>query len=96
MKFMIYTEDKDDGLDIRTANREAHLTFLKAGKDVEVLTAGPWLDEDGTMRGSLLIVEARDIANVRDWANTDPYKMAGLPKSVTIHPFIWAIGAPGA
>jgi len=57
MKFLIYTEDKANSLDIRKKNRDAHLAFLKSGNGATVLTAGPWLDDDGVMKGSLLIVE---------------------------------------
>ena len=94
MKFMIYSQDKDDALEVRKANRDAHLAFLKGEGPVEVLSAGPWLDENETMKGSLIIVEADTIETVRAWLKTDPYAAAGLPKAVTVHPFIWAIGAP--
>lgn len=95
MKFMIYTEDRGDGLPIRTANRDAHIAWLKSeNAEVKLLTAGPWLDDSETMRGSLLIVEAEDKAAVMAWLAHDPYKLAGLPKAVTVKPFIWAIGAP--
>lgn len=95
MKFMIYSQDKEDGLPIRKANRDAHLSFLGTDAPVNVLSAGPWLSDDGeTMKGSLLIVEADALSDVKDWLQSDPYAKAGLPASVTIHPFIWAIGAP--
>ena len=37
MQFMIYTEDRDDGLPIRKANRDAHLAWLKEDKGADVL-----------------------------------------------------------
>lgn len=95
MKFVIYSRDHDGALDVRKANRDAHLQFLKDQSSVEVLSAGPYLDkEDGKMIGSLLIVEASTIDAVRAWLKHDPYVIAGLTKSAQIHPFIWAIGAP--
>lgn len=95
MQFIIYTEDKKDGgLALRQANREAHLTWLKSDTAAKVLAAGPWLDEAGTMRGSLLIVEAADMETVLSWTERDPYKIAGLPSIAKIHPFKWVIGAP--
>lgn len=98
MKFIIYSRDKKGALDIRKANRDAHLAFLAADTAdtlVKVLTAGPWLDDAGeTMIGSLLIVEAENLESVRTWLISDPYAKAGLSDTVTIHPFIWAIGAP--
>lgn len=95
MKFIIYSRDKENALEIRKANRDAHLAFLANEAPVKVLSAGPWLDDTGeTMKGSLLIVEAEKLTDVRTWLQADPYAQAGLPDSVTIHPFIWAIGAP--
>ncbi len=95
MKFIIYTQDHDDALDIRKANREAHLKFLASKSLVKVMSAGPYMDEQAeTMIGSLLIVEADTIDVVREWLKNDPYVIAGLSKSVIVHPFIWAIGSP--
>jgi uncharacterized protein YciI len=95
MHFVIYTEDCNGGLPIRHANREAHIAWLKtANASVTLLTAGPWLDDEGSMRGSLLIVDAANKAEVVAWLETDPYKIAGLPKTVTVKGFLWAIGAP--
>jgi uncharacterized protein YciI len=95
MKFMIYSQDKQDGLPIRKANRDAHLAFLNTDALVKVLSAGPWLDDTGEiMSGSLIIVEAETLGDVHEWLKNDPYAKAGLPASVTVHPFIWAIGAP--
>lgn len=94
MQFIIYTEDKDDGLPIRQANRDAHLAWLKEDTAVKVLAAGPWLDDDDTMRGSLLIVEGESKTSVIEWTQRDPYGKAHLPKSMMIKPFKWVIGAP--
>jgi uncharacterized protein len=95
MKFMIYTVDIEGGLPIRTANRAAHLAFLKAASDVKVLAAGPWLNaEGGDMSGSLLIVEAPSEDAARLWLDQDPYYKAGLRADLILRPFIWALGAP--
>jgi len=58
--FLIYAEDKADSLHIRQAARADHIAWLKAPSDVKLLAAGPWLDDAGDMRGSLVIVEAAD------------------------------------
>jgi len=94
MQFIIYGEDKDDGLPIRKANRDDHLAWLKSATDVKLLAAGPWLDDEGIMRGSLLIVEATDKATVLNWMKSDPYAKAGLSKAVRIKHYKWVIGAP--
>lgn len=94
MDFLIYSEDKPDSLHIRKANRDDHLAWLKAPSEVTLLSAGPWLDDHGKMRGSLVIVSAKDQQTVKDWLAHDPYKIAGLMESVTIKPYKWVIGRP--
>ena len=95
MQFFIYTEDKPDSLDIRKSNRDAHINWLKTQDDsVTLLTAGPWLDDEDVMRGSMLIVEASTKAVVENWLSLDPYRAAGLTGSTLIKGYIWAIGAP--
>ncbi len=94
---MIYTTDKEGAVDIRIAYRAAHLDHLSENKKVKVLTAGPWLDDDNeTMKGSLIIVEANCVNCVTKWIGRDPYVVAGLTGSAKIHPFNWAIGAPSS
>ncbi len=84
---MVYTHDKDGALDVRLANRDAHLVHLKAEGKVQVLSAGPWLaDDNETMKGSLLVVEANCINCVTGWIKDDPYVKAGLTAKITIHP----------
>ncbi|MCF6220058.1 MAG: YciI family protein [Robiginitomaculum sp.] len=87
MKFMVYTQDKDGALDVRLAHRDAHLAHLKAEGKVQVLSAGPWLaDDNETMKGSLLVVEANCVNCVTGWIKDDPYVKAGLTAKITIHP----------
>jgi len=95
MKFIVYTEDKADSLHIRKENRDAHLAWLRSDNaDITLLTAGPWLDDEGVMRGSMLIVEAAGKDSVENWLAADPYRAAGLTGKVMIKAYIWAIGAP--
>ena len=94
MKFLVYTEDKADNLPIRQANRAAHIAWLKAPNAVTLDIAGPWLDDAGIMRGSLLIVDAANKDAVMEWLAQDPYRAAGLTASTTVKAYNWAIGAP--
>ena len=71
MEFMIYSEDKDNSLHIRQSVRDDHLAWLKTPSDVKLLIAGPWLDDEDVMRGSLLIVEAKDKDTVTQWLSQD-------------------------
>ncbi|WP_371396807.1 YciI family protein [Fretibacter rubidus] len=91
MQFMIYSEDVTDGLPIRQATREAHLNWLKSDAAVSVQVAGPWMDDDGTMRGSLLIVDCQDRVTLDAWMARDPYKIAGLPGQIIVRAYKVAI-----
>ena len=84
MEFIVYSEDKADSLHIRQAAREDHLSWLKTPSEVKLLIAGPWRDDAGVLRGSLLIVEAKDNDSVAQWVACDPYKAASLTESVMI------------
>lgn len=82
MRFALIAKDKPNSLDVRLANREAHVAYLKGTEAVEM--AGPFLDEDGNMCGSLIILEFDDISEAQAWAAEDPYKKADLFQSVEI------------
>ena len=87
MQFAIYCVDKPNALELRMATRAAHLAYLE-GKPIQIVIAGPLLTDDGTgMRGSLFIVEADDIAQVRRFSEADPYRKAGLFERVEVHGF---------
>jgi uncharacterized protein YciI len=57
-----------------------------------VKLAGPLLDEAGDMAGSLLIVEADDLARATALNTDDPYTKAGLWDRVEIKAFRASIG----
>ena len=83
MLFAIHARDKPDALALRTANRDAHIAFLKAAGS-RLKLAGPLLDETGEMCGSLLIYEAETLTDVHTWLSDDPYGQAGLFESVIV------------
>lgn len=92
--FLIYTEDKPDSLQVRLNARQAHLNWALNHPSVKLITAGPWVDDAGDMRGSLLIVEGTDLAAVEAWLEDDPYNKAGLTGFKRIRQFNWLFGAP--
>ena len=97
MDFIVYTEDEDNSLHIRQAVRDDHLAWLNnTPSHITLLTAGPWLDDEDVMRGSLLIVGADTKQAVINWLSNDPYKSAGLTKSVMVKTYKWVIGKPEA
>lgn len=95
MLFLVHTWDKAGALDVRMANRDAHIAWLKAAGDT-VKAAGPWLDDAGMMAGSLLIIEAADRPALDAWLSQDPYQSAGLFERVEVAPYRWVFNPPPA
>ncbi|WP_417242173.1 YciI family protein [Celeribacter sp.] len=91
MKFALICKDKTGALDIRKANRDAHLAYI--GDTGVVEQAGPFLDAGGEMCGSLVILNVDDPAAAEAWAENDPYAKAGLFESVDIQAWKKVIGA---
>ena len=90
MLIAIICLDKPGALDIRKANRDAHLAHIK-GAEGAIVQAGPFLDAEGEMCGSLLIYQG-DLAGAEAWAAADPYAAAGLFQSVDIRPWKKVVG----
>ena len=87
--FAVICRDHAGKLQTRLDTREKHLAFLKAKPGLKM--AGP-LIEEGEMRGSLLVVEAEPLTQVKDWAAGAPYKAADLFASVEVIEWKKAIG----
>jgi uncharacterized protein YciI len=82
MLVALIAHDKPGALDVRKANRAAHLEHLNASDIVR--QAGPLLDGEGQMIGSLIILEVEDMAAAQDFADRDPYGKAGLFEDITL------------
>lgn len=82
MRVALIARDKPGALETRLANREAHLAYVKETGVVE--QAGPFLDADGAMCGSLLILSVNTLADAEAWAASDPYAKAGLFETVSL------------
>jgi len=90
MHVVLYCRDKAGSVDLRLANRPAHLEFAKSQQCIRM--AGPMLGADGsTMIGSLFVLEVGDLASAEAFNQADPYTRAGLWQSVAIHPFRWLL-----
>ncbi|MFD1914249.1 YciI family protein [Halodurantibacterium flavum] len=83
--FALICTDKPDHLETRLATREAHLAYIE--KTGVVRQAGPFLDAEGAMNGSLVVIEVDDLSAAQDWAAGDPYALAGLFAQVDIRPW---------
>lgn len=78
----LIAKDKPSSLNLRADNRPAHLDYLKSTG--LVAQAGPLLDADGGMIGSLIILDVADMTAAQEWADGDPYAKAGLFGSVDL------------
>jgi len=82
MFIALIAKDKPGQLDTRKANRDDHLAYIKSTG--VVAQAGPLLDGDGQMCGSLVVLDVADMAAAQNWADHDPYAKAGLFASVEL------------
>jgi uncharacterized protein YciI len=84
MLYIIYQEDKEGGEAIRAEARERHFAYLEQHKDILVL-GGALLADDGDKRlGSVLIINVPGRAEAEAFSRDEPFRCAGLFKSVTI------------
>lgn len=88
--FALICTDKPGHLEVRKANREAHLAHIRDSG--VVAQAGPFLNAEGAMCGSLLILDVADRKAAETWAAGDPYAKAGLFGAVRIEQWNKVIG----
>lgn len=89
--FVLTCLDKPNALEQRLGAREAHIAYVRGSGACKV--GGPFLDEAGDMVGSMLIIEAEDLAAAKAFAVADPYAQAGVFQSVDIRPFKLTLGS---
>ena len=94
MLYAIIAEDVPDSLAARIKARPDHLERLHLLQgDGRLILAGPHpaIDSenpgDAGFSGSLIVAEFDSIEAAQEWANADPYKLAGVYGKVTIKPF---------
>ncbi|MBI3515366.1 MAG: YciI family protein [Proteobacteria bacterium] len=84
MLYILYQEDGPDSARIRAATKDAHFAYLERYQDVLVL-GGALLADDGTTRvGSVLILNVPNRAAAEAFSTDEPFRKAGLFKSVKI------------
>ena len=72
MQFIITAHDGENMLDRRMAVRPRHLEGMaKLGK--HIILAGGLLDDEGKMKGSVLILDFEDRAALDDYLKNEPY-----------------------
>lgn len=94
MWYVIFCTDRENALEARKTVRPAHLARLEALRDAGRLKlAGPFprIDAEdpgpGGFSGSLIVAEFASLEEAHAWADTDPYKAAGVYAKIDIKPF---------
>ena len=94
MWYAITGIDIPNSLDKRKGARPAHLARLqKLLEEGRLLLAGPFpaidTEDPGPagFSGTLIIAEFDDLEAARNWADADPYRVAGVFREITVRPF---------
>ncbi|MFT4809225.1 MAG: hypothetical protein ACI9LX_002568 [Paraglaciecola sp.] len=94
MWYVIYSEDVENSLPLRKKTRAAHLERIQLLVDQgRVLVAGPCpaIDSEDPgeagFTGSLVIAEFNSLGQAQQWADTDPYAIAGVYQKVVVKPY---------
>jgi uncharacterized protein YciI len=84
--FVYIGHDGPEAPALRPVVRDRHLAHLepfdRAGR---IRFAGPLRDATGAPRGSLIVLEAADLAEARRIAESDPYFREGVFARVDVH-----------
>ncbi len=86
MLYVIHCFDKANHLQVRMDNRPAHVEYLKSFSD-KLFAAGPTLDAEENMNGSVVILDLESISEAEKFAANDPYAKAGLFEKFSIQPW---------
>ena len=86
---IIANDGKDDGaLDRREEIRPLHLAGAKKLKENNsFVIGGAMLDDDGNMRGSIMIVQFETKDDFQKWYDNEPYITQGVWKTIEVKPF---------
>jgi len=86
---IIANDGKDDGaFDRRKEVRPLHLAGAKKLKENNnFVIGGAMLDNDGNMRGSIMIVQFETQDDFQKWYDNEPYITQGVWKTIEVKPF---------
>lgn len=94
MLYLIIGRDAEDSLPLRVRSRADHLQRLESLRDAgRLVLAGPLPRIDASdpgpagFVGSAIVAEFDSLIEARQWAQADPYMIAGVYESVEVHPF---------
>jgi len=88
--YALICTDKPGHEDLRAATRADHLAYIE--ETGAVVHGGPFLNPQGGMIGSLVIIDMPNRAMAESWAANDPYARAGLFGDVRIEEWKKVLG----
>ncbi|MBR0411931.1 MAG: hypothetical protein IJI25_13210 [Eubacterium sp.] len=83
MQYIIRAYDGSDMLEMRMSVRPRHLKNMERVKD-HVICAGGLLDDEGKMKGSVLVMDFEDRAFLDKYLDSEPYIMEKVWEKVEI------------
>jgi len=89
-QYVIITHDgrDEDAPDRRMAARPKHLDGARKLKaEGRYVSGGAILDDDGNMKGSVMILQFETEEEFREWYAHEPYITDGVWKSIEVKPF---------
>lgn len=94
MWYVIYSQDVENSLALRKQTRAAHLERLQLLADQgRLLVAGPCpaIDNEDPgeagFTGSVVIAQFDSLETAQQWADIDPYAIAGVYQNVIVKPY---------
>lgn len=85
MQYLITAYDGENMLDKRLAVRSRHLENL-AGVKGKIICAGGLLDDEGRMKGSMLVMEFDDRKDLDDYLASEPYIQEHVWETINVEP----------
>jgi len=85
IQFLIKAYDGQNKLEKRMAVRSRHLENMKAVKG-KILCAGGLLDDEGKMKGSVLIMDFDSKALLEEYLNSEPYVCEQVWEKIEVEP----------
>jgi uncharacterized protein len=97
MLFVVHATDRKGEMPTRAKFYRAHRVHLDKAEeyDVDVVTAGTLLAEDGeTPCGSVFVIDAKDRVTAEAFVSSDPYQANNVWEKVQVHAYNRKRGTP--
>lgn len=97
MPYFVFTgHDRSGKAEVRSNIREDHRAYIRqAQARCRVVAGGPLTDDqDETMFGTLLVLEADDRTAAMAFLAGDPYAKVDLFETTQLHRWRWGLGNP--